>query len=166
MPNPRAIKVAMKAAAVLAFVGLFALWANYKIHRIPIPKREKLADCTSKRLSFPLTFRYHPPYQFLLGVSYTSPGAVDFRGEIELRQATGTVTRILISSDQLTECDWLDREPGIKGYILTWSRTNRGDQLSDILVTGQTYDVRVAFSQDPPRGISLWLSSMGKVGEP
>jgi hypothetical protein len=166
MANPRVIKVVWRTAAVLAVIGLLAAWANYKIHRIPIPKREKLADCTSESLSFPMTVRYHDPYQFVLGLPHSSTGQLSFRGEVEIRQSTQLVARIPISSDDITPCNWLDPKPGLAGYILTWSRTNRGERLSEILSRGRSYDLQVAFSQSPPRDSSLWLSSIGRVGEP
>ena len=160
------MKVATNVAVLLVCVGFFGLWANYKIHRIPIPKREKLAGCTGQDLSFQMAVHYHEPYQLLLGLPHTSTGLLAFHGEVQLRQSTGLVARIQISSDDLTACNWLDHTPGLSGYILTWSRTNRGERLGDILVRGQTYDVRVEFSRAPPPDSSLWLSSIGKVGEP
>lgn len=166
MANSRIIKVLTSIAVVLVVIGLFALWANYKIHRIPIPKREKLADCTSESFSFPLTVRYHDPYQFVLGLPHASTGQLSFRGEVQVSQSTGLVARIPISSDDITPCNWLDPKPGLAGYILTWSRTNRGERLDDILVRGQSYNVQVAFSQSPPRDSSIWISSIGRVGEP
>lgn len=168
MASSRTIKTAASIVTVLAVLGLVALWANYKIHRIPIPKREKLADCTSESLSFPMAVRYHDPYQFVLGLPHSSTGPLSFRGEVEIRQGTQLVARIPISSDDITPCNWLDPKPGLglAGYILTWSRTNRGERLSEILVRGQSYDVQVAFAQSPPRDSSLWLSSIGRVGEP
>ena len=168
MAKSRFMKVASITAAVLAVVGLFALWANYKIHRVPIPKRDKLADCTSESLSFPMIVRYYGPYQFVLGLPHTSTGLVSFRGEVQIRQSTQLVARIPISSDDITPCNWLAPKPGqgLAGYILTWSRTNGGERLSEILVRGQIYDVQVTFSQSPPTASSLWLSSIGRVGEP
>jgi hypothetical protein len=165
MANPGFKKTVLMVATALVVIALFAIWANCKIHRIPIPKREKLADCTPGNFLFPLRVRYHEPYQFVLGVAHSTQGPLDFHGEIELRQATGVVARIPISSGQLTPCNWLDREAGLSGYILTWSRTNQGERLGDVLVRGQTYKASVSFSNAPPQGSSLWLSSIGRVGE-
>jgi hypothetical protein len=167
MPSSRLIKVC-STAAVLAVVGVIAAWVNYKIHRISIPKREKLADCTSATLSFPLTVRYHEPYALVLGLPHTSTGSLSFRGEVQLRQSTQVVARIPIRSDDMTRCNWLDHPAGtgLTGYILTWGRTNRGERLDNILRQGQSYDVQITFSQSPPADSSLWLSSIGKFGEP
>ena len=166
MANSRIIKVVTSVAVVLRVIGLFALWANYKIHRIPIPKCEKLADCTSESLSFPMTVRYHDPYQFVLGLPPASTRQLSFSGEMQVSQSTGLVARIPISSEDITPCNWLDRKPGLAGYILTWSRSKRGDGLDDILVRGQSYNVQVVFSESPPRDSSIWISSIGLVGEP
>ncbi len=167
MPTSRIIKIVCITTAALAVVGSIALWVNYKIHRIPIPKREKLADCTSETLSFLMTVRYHSPYTIVLGLPYTSTGQLSFRGEMQLRQTTQIVARIPISSDDMTYCNWLDPKAGtgLAGYILTWSRTNREERLNNILMRDQTYDVQVTFSQPPPKDSSLWLTSIGKVGE-
>ena len=120
------------------------------------PEAQKIADCTTNHLDFPVTVQYSPPYQFLLGVS--SSGQLRFRGEIVLEQGTGVVARIPISSQDVTTCNWLP--PDVSGYILTWSRTNHGDRISDILHPKQTYDVHVTFDEMPPTNSSLWLSSM------
>ena len=149
-------------------IGLFAVWANYKIHCIPIPQYEKLADFTSKSLAFPMTVRFHDPYHLVLSVSHSSTGPLSFRGEVEIRQRTQLVARIQISSDDVEPCNWLDQMPGpgLAGYILRWSRTNPGERLDELLANGQSYDVTVSFSHQPPRDCSLWLASMGRVGEP
>ena len=168
MPSSRIIKITCKTAAVLLVVALIAAYVDYKIHRIPIAKREKLTDCTSDILSFPMRVRYHAPYSIVLGLPHTSTGQLSFRGEVQLRQSTQVVARIPISSDDITPCNWLDAKPGqgLAGYILTWSFTNRGERLSEVLARGQTYNVQIMFSQSPPRDSSVWLTSIGKVGEP
>ena len=166
MADPRIIKRALGIALVLAFIGLFALWADHKIHRIPIPKRDKLADCSSASFTFPMTVRYDGPYQILLGLPQSSTGQLSFRGEMQVSQSTGLVGRIPINSADITQCNWLDSKPGLVGYILTWSRTNQGECLDDFLTRGKSYTVQVAFSESPPPDSSLWLSSIGRVGDP
>ena len=121
-----------------------------------VPEAQKIADCSTNHLEFPMTVQYSPPYQFLLGVS-SPTGQLSFRGEIVLQQGTGVVARIPISSQDITSCNWL---PSVDGYILTWSRTNHGERLSDMLVQKQTYDVHVTFGEAPPVTSSLWLSSI------
>ena len=125
-----------------------------------VPEAQKIADCTTNRLDFPMTVQYSPPYQFLLGVS-SPTGQLSFRGQIVLEQSTGVVARISISSQDVTDCNWLHSD--LSGYILTWSRTNHGDRISDILHRKQTYDVHVIFDEMPPTNSSLWLSSI-KLG--
>jgi hypothetical protein len=167
MTSSGVIKLLVGTAAILVVVALFAAGVSYFNRRIPLPKQEKLADCTSQSLSFPMTVRYHEPYQFVLGLPHTSTGQLAFRGEIQLRQSTQIVARIPISSDDITYCNWLDQKsgPGLAGFILTWSRTNQGERLGEIFVRGQMYDVLLTFSESPPRDSSLWFSSMGRVGE-
>lgn len=165
MANPRVIRWVWRTVAVLSVIGVLVAWGHYQIGRIPIPKREKLADCTSTNLSFPMTVRHHDPYHLVLGLPRTATGEVHFRGEVEIRQGTQLVARIPISSEDITPCNWLERKPGLAGYILTWSRTNQGERLGEILAKGQSYEVQVSFSQSPPRESSLWLSSIGRVRE-
>jgi len=125
-----------------------------------MPVQEKMADCTSGTLQFKMAVQHDPPYQFLLGLSAASPGELSFRGEIMVSQGTGTVARIPIDSRNVTPCNWLH---GSSGYILTWGRTNRRDRLESFLAKGSSYDVEVRFSEPPPVGSSLWLSSMGQA---
>ncbi len=128
-----------------------------------VPVEQKLADCTNSSLRFQMTVDNYPPYQFVLGMPGTSGGSLDFRGEVIVSQATGTVARVPIGSDHLTWCNWLDRH-GCRGFILTFGRTNHGERLATFLKRGQTYEVDVRFAEPPPPVSSLWLSSMGRAG--
>jgi len=140
----------------MRFSGIILCVAGLALAGCEVPEAQKIADCTTNHLDFPMTVQYSPPYQFLLGVS-SPTGQLSFRGEIVLQQGTGVLARIPISSQDITSCSWL---PSVDGYILTWSRTNHGERLSDILVQKQTYDVHVTFDEPPPVTSSLWLSSM------
>jgi hypothetical protein len=40
---------------------------------------------------------------------------------------------------------------------------SEGERLSGLLRRGQTYEVRVAFSEAPPTDSSLWFASMGEA---
>ncbi len=126
-----------------------------------MPVQERLVDCTNSTLEFKMAVQHDPPYQFLLGLSPASPGELSFQGEILVRQSTGAVARIPIDSHNVTPCNWLH---GASGYILTWGRTNREERLQSFLTKGQSYDVQVVFSEQPPMASSLWFSSMGKAG--
>jgi len=125
-----------------------------------VPQQEKLADCSTNDLQFSMRVQYAKPYAIILGVPQSQTGHLNFRGEMTLRQSTGVVARIPISSHDMTPCSWLDSVAGLSGYILTWSQTNHGERLSDAIVQGQVYDVRVTFEDLPPASSSLWLSSM------
>ncbi len=143
-----------------AFATLFAL-AALLLTGCEVPKKQKLADCGTNDLDFKMFVQYSAPYQFLLGVPPSQTGRLSFRGEIVLRQTTGVVARIPISSQDVTPCNWLQSAaPDLSSLILTWSRTNHGERLSEIVDSKKTYDVHVAFEQPPPPNSSLWLSSM------
>jgi len=141
----------------MRFSAIILCIAGLALAGCQVPQKEKIADCTTNHLDFSMTVQYSPPYQFVLGVS-SPTGQLSFRGEIVLQQSTGVVARIPISSQDVTSCNWLPS--GVSGYILTWSRTNHGDRISDILHPKQSYDVHVTFDEMPPVGCSLWLSSM------
>src|SRR5882724_12258168 len=144
----------MRISTILLCIGVLA------VAGCEVPQAQKVADCTTNSLDFSMTVQFSSPYQFVLGVPQSQPGQLSFRGEMVLRQATGVVARIPINSHDTTPCNWLHTTPDLAGYILTWSRTNRGERLSDVLVQKQTYDVHVAFEEPPPARSSLWLSYM------
>jgi hypothetical protein len=127
---------------------------------VEFPQEQKVADCTTNSFDFKMTIQYSGPYQFVLGVPLSRKGQLSFRGDMVLQQSTGVVARIPITSEDIRPCNWLASAPGLSGYILTWSHTNHGDRLSDLLVRGQAYDVHVALNEAPPVGSSLWLTSM------
>ena len=132
--------------------------------RVPSPRQQRLAICTTNVLDFSMSCEHWPPYQFLLGVPLSATGDFRFHGEITISQSTGIVSRFAVSSDAITRCSWLDQHPDVAGYILTWSRTNRGERLAECLLRGQIYQVRATFTEMPPAHSSLWLSSIKKVG--
>ncbi len=72
--------------------------------------------------------------------------------------------RIPFGSDRLVGCNWLPSSNGIRGFILSWSTNNSGEHFSEHLVKGQTYNVRVTFSNMPPEGSALWFSSIKLIG--
>src|SRR4051812_30411736 len=99
-----------------------------------VPKAEKVADCSTNSLDFSIKVRYSSPYEFVLGVPQSQTEQLSFRGQIILRQSKAVVARIPISSHDITACNWLHSAPALSGYILTLSRTNHGERLSDLLV--------------------------------
>jgi hypothetical protein len=127
-----------------------------------IPQQQKIADCLTNDFDFAMTIRYGSPYEFLLGVPHSQTDRVEFTGQIILTQSTGVVARIPISSHDMRSCNWLQQYPDLAAYILTWSRTNQGERLDDLLVRKQTYNVHVRFTNPPPPQSSLWLSSISR----
>jgi len=160
MSHVRLIRVIGSVAIVTALVGLLALLVHYMSSRVPIPQQEKLTDCTSNRLVFPMVVRYDDPHAFILGLPHPFGEALSFDGEITLRQGTGVVAQIPISSKSMTPCNWLLTGHNLEGQILTWGHTNQEERLDDLLVRGQTYKVDIAFTEAPPTNSSLWLSSI------
>jgi hypothetical protein len=150
----------MKIATALVALGATGYLLLPHLFCTDVPKQQKLADCNTNALAFNLTCEHSPPYQFVLGLASSHSGPFAFRGEVVIQQSTGTVARIQLSSEHIQTCTWL---PGLDGYILTWNRTNAGERLSELLHRGQSYDVRIAFTEIPPAGSSLWFSSMGRA---
>lgn len=147
--------------SLITFIGLLVVAGLSGCVCKDVPVERRLADCTNSTLRFQMTVQEFPPYQFVLGMPPGATSQLSFRGEVVVSQSTGTVARVPISSDAITPCNWL---AGHSGYILTWGRTNRGERLESFLTRGQSYDVEVRFSEQPPPESSFWLSAMGRVG--
>jgi hypothetical protein len=152
----------LKVVAALLALGVIGYFALPHLVCMEIPERQKLADCNTNAIAFTMTCDHSPPYAFVLGLGPSHTGPLAFRGEVSIQQRTGTVARIQIGSDDITPCNWLAGS-GLDGYILTWNRTNAGERLSELLRRGESYDVRVAFSEAPPTDSSWWFSSMGRA---
>ena len=155
----KAIAVAI-AVAITALIVLAVVVPNLLGGKIPMT--QKLIDCTNNLLTFQMACPNLPPYQFLLSVLAPETNGLTFQGDLTIRQGNRLVARIPIGSSDLTPCNWL-HQASLDGYILTWSRTNQAERLSELLQPSQTYDVQVAFAKLPPPHSSLWLSSMGKA---
>ena len=150
--------VVILAGVLLVYFGLPHLVC------LDVPKRDKLADCITNRFSFTMTCEGARPYALLLGVPESYTSAPSFVGGVRITRQAETIGRLPIGSDRITACSWLNTSPGLNGYILTWSSpTNGRDVLSHLLTRGEHYKVNVAFSEIPPPGSSLWLSSMGRA---
>ncbi len=150
----------LKTLAVIIAIPSVGYFALPHLVCLDLPKARKLTDCTNSVLMFSLTCEHSPSYQFVLGLSTSQSETTGFRGEIVIQQGYRKVITIPITSQDMTRCNWL---PGLDGRILTWNRTNAGERLSEVLRQGQTYDVRVAFSETPSADNSLWFCSMGKA---
>ncbi len=150
----------LKVVAALLVLGVVGYFVLPHLVCMEMPQRQKLADCSTNAMAFTMTCDHSPPYEFVLGLGPSHTGPIVFHGEVIIQQSTGTVASIQIASDNITPCNWL---PGLDGFILTWNRTNAGERLGELLRRGQSYDVRVAFSEMPPSGSSLWFSSMGRA---
>jgi hypothetical protein len=150
----------LKVVAALLVLGVVGYFALPRLVCMKVPKQQKLANCNTNALVFTLACDHSPPYALVLGRD-SSHQPLTFRGEVIIQNSTGTVARIEIASDRMTPCNWL---PGLEGYILTWGQTNAGEQrLSELFRRGESYHVRVAFSEMPPADCSLWFSSMGRA---
>lgn len=124
------------------------------------PDLLKVADCTNMFLQFKLSITNNPRYHFLIAMPPGVRERLEFRGEIRLTQNNGHVASIPISSRDVINCNWLT---GFDSYVLTWSRTNRGESLAEFMIKDQTYDVTVEFSEKPPLVSSLWFVSMKRI---
>src|SRR5277367_6442692 len=112
-----------------------------------VPEEQKLANCSTSSSQFVMTAQYSAPYDFVLGVPQSQANQLSFSGQIILQQSEVVVARIPISSHDATPCNWLHSAPSLSGYILTWSSTNHGARLSDLLVQNQAYNVHVDFKE-------------------
>lgn len=138
------------------------LMEKFQIQDYP-HKMQKVMDCTTNVLDFPITKSREVPYDLWLGIPSAQTNQLNFRGEIILRQNAGVVARFLINSDELQTCRWyadshISPSNEWFGYMLTRARPNHLI-LSQLLVSNQTYNVRIIFDKLPPAQSSLWLES-------
>jgi hypothetical protein len=131
----KAIAVAITVVTVLLAVVV------PNVLRGKIPTTQKLIDCTNNFLTFQMACPNLPPYQFLLGVLHRETNGFSFQGDLSIRQGNTLVARIPIGSSDLTPCNWL-HQASLDGYILTWSRTNETERLSELLQAEQVYNVQ------------------------
>jgi hypothetical protein len=148
---------------ILAVCGIGTWLVGTQIH-IGVPRREKLADCTTNAFEFQMHSKYFGPYAIVLGMPASWNGDLDFSGNMIIRQNGSLVTNMAISSENVTACNWLDKKYISAGYILTWPGKYETNSLNDLLHQGQIYDVQVSFTKSPPSDSSLWLSSTEVVG--
>jgi hypothetical protein len=125
----------VRASPSFTFLGLMGAVALLASGCQYVPKAENLVDCTNATMTVEMLVQHHPPYQFVLGLPRGTSNELHFAG-----QATGTVARIPITSRKITSCNWLH---GYDGEILTWSRTNRGARLEEMIRRGENYEVNV-----------------------
>jgi hypothetical protein len=123
---------------------------------VDTPTARRLSVLTDREIEMDLEPLHFPPYQFLIGVKGRTPECPPFEGTISISGPDGKQTKILIDSASSQKSTWLD-EHSETGYILTWGKH---PSLTEILVRGHPYRVRVRFEEPLPDGSSLWFSSM------
>ena len=163
--HSRNSRMKVRASRFLRTIGLLlgiAVFTALLVDRctVGVPTERRIAEFNGGDLAFEFTPEFPSPYQFLIGVPASSASPPPFRGLIELRDHSGVVASIPISSENVQFCHWLRDAPGATAYILT---RNTPRQLDDILRRGTPYQVRVSFSEPLPAGCSLWFSSMRHV---
>lgn len=119
----------------------------------------RLSAITSREIDLDLVPVHFPPYQFLIGVKDAPTERPPFKGVITISGSDGKETKISIDSGGSMKSNWL-HDPSETGYILTWGK---GPILSEILMRGRSYRVRVRFEETLPEGTSLWFSSMRHI---
>lgn len=134
-------------------VGLpIALFARF-------PHRQKLADCTADNFKAELRVATGPPYHLLIVLPTVGTNGVSFRGDVIVSRNSHQVATLSIGAEDLCPSAWIK---GQNGQILTWSQTNR-TKLNAAIVRGQMHTFDFQFSEMPPRGSSVWLSSLASA---
>ncbi len=123
------------------------------------PTARRLSVLTDREVEMNLEPLHFPPYQFLIGVKGVSAECPPFEGTITVSGPDGKETEISIDSVSSQESSWLD-DHSETGYILTWGKE---PSLTEILVRGHPYRVRVRLEEPLPDGSSLWFSSMRHI---
>lgn len=123
------------------------------------PHREKLADCTADSFKLELKVATGPPYHLFIVLPTVGTNGVDFRGDVVISRDSQQVAMLPIGSEDLYPSAWLK---GRNAHILTWSQTNHS-KLNSAIVRGQMHTFDFRFSEPPPEGSSVWLSSLASI---
>ena len=151
-----AVTAALVVIACLFFGGVWYIARNK-----PVPKERKLADIAGQTLETVVAWPRAEPwsYQMVLGlqrgsiqVSVTN-ACPELNGSVRIFRQGDPVAEFPISSRDAMRCNWLSRDAGLEGFILTWSRTN----LFSKLAPKTLYQVTVSFDRRVPQGSSMWL---------
>jgi hypothetical protein len=120
------------------------------------PTIRRIADLTSSDFEIDLRPEFYPPYHLVVGVPDAADTAPEFRGIVEITGPDGNTQTIAIGSDTSSKSNWL-RDPFLTGFVLAWDRPQI---LASNLKRGDTYRLHFLFSVPPPKGCSLWFSSI------
>jgi hypothetical protein len=123
------------------------------------PHRQKLADCSADSFKAELKVATGPPYHLFVVLPTAGTNGVKFSGQVEISRNSELVETISIGSNDLYPTAWLK---GQNCQILTWSQTNRA-KLKAAIMRGQSHTFEFLFSETPPLGSSVWLSSLAWV---
>lgn len=152
--------VIVAAGFLLASIsGAVVLFLSVVDHHVESPTVQRLSALTDREVEFDFEPIHFAPYQFLIGVKGASTACPAFEGAITISGPDGKETKISIDSGSSQESNWL-HDPSETGYILTWGKDPR---LSEILLRGHSYRVRVRLDEPLPGGTSLWFSSMRHI---
>jgi hypothetical protein len=148
---------------VVVIIVILAAFSFVAGIRVPSPQRQIIAQCNTNDQQFRMIVEHASPYALVMGIPDSAKGNSVFRGDVTFSQTTGTVVRVPIGSDKLVLCNWLHSTSNISAYILPWSTNEFVERFSGHLAQGQTYDVRVTFSNMPPEGSTLWFTSIKQL---
>ncbi len=144
---------------VAALIVVFILGSLLCLYTAQVPAMRRMTGLAAAETIIELTPHYHPPYHLLIGVPSSSEDPPRFAGTLELTSSGGKRVTIPIDSESSTKSNWL-HSPSETGYILGWTQQPR---LSDVLQRGETYQLRISFSGEPPPESSLWFLSIKQV---
>lgn len=138
-----------------ALVGIHVLVGLPGAMLARFPHRQKLADCTADSFNAELKVATGPPYSLFAVLPTAGTNGVEFSGDVAISRNSERVATLSIGSKDLYPAALLK---GKNCQILTWSKTNRA-KLNTAIVRGQMHTFDFRFSELPPQGSSVWLSS-------
>ena len=140
------------------------------------PQERKLVDLKSQQVNFTMQCPRGKSFRLLLGVPEAKvdwlkqnpkvPKAPPFQGQLTISQNSKQICSFPISSNNTNRSNWLDKKGLAGGYIIHTSPVPKsqdfGQSLDQYIQSGQTYQISITFSKQPPRNTSLWLSWLGR----
>lgn len=140
-------------------------FGNSIIHEKPLPVQQKLADITGDKTEAVVRLPNAEPWSFQLVVGLPSNNSTNllnprpcpkFQGQITVTNMSGDlVGQFHVNSSNAQQCNWLIHQHNLDGFILNWSEA---DNMLKSCKMGETYTIRLDFTERPKEFLSFWLS--------
>jgi len=154
MKWPRNKMNALAMTMACAFCAV-VMWFLVDLARgVEVIKHLKVADCGHEDVTFTTTLPPGHGYNLILAIPRAGHLSPTLCTHIAISDLNNTISDFAVASGDAEECNWLQSEPNLQGYILSWQHRFR---LSEEIHGRHTYKFTIHFSEAPPQDSSLWL---------